>query len=181
VPFPRGIASEYAHSMRWIDVAFCLLILAAAAPACGDHHGNQWLRDGHAVSAAMKLKTRETIYRHTLSERYSGFEANGQRGYARVRVVVRVTNNSDHNVIVRECSGRAENARGQQLFNVEPFSGDYWTRVLAPGTGFGGPAGYSPRITPVVRGAAAIRGVDRVEASCLAYQWEGPVPPSPEE
>ena len=129
----------------------------------------------------MKLKTTETIYRHTLSERYAGYQANGEHGYARVRVVVRVTNDSDHNVIVRECSGRAEDARGHQLFDVEPFSGDYWARVLAPGAGFGGPMGYSPRITPVVRGAPAIRGVDRVEASCLAYRWEGPVPPPPED
>lgn len=180
MPFTCGIASEYAHSMRWIG-ALCLLVLAAAAPACGEHPGQQGSRADHAVSAAMKLKTRETIYRHTLSEKYAGYQANGQHGYARVRVVVRVTNTSDHNVIVRECSGRAENARGQQLFDVEPFSGDYWRRVLAPETGFGGPMGYSPRITPVVRGAATIRGVDHVETSCLAYQWEGAVPPPPED
>ena len=166
--------------MRWI-VALSLLTLATAVPACTEHAGHQGVRDDGAVSAAMKLKTRETIYRHTLSERYAGYEANGEHGYARVRMVVRVTNDSDHNVIVRECSGRAENARGQQLFNVEPFPGDSWALVLAPGTGFGGPMGYSPRITPVVRGAAAIRGVDRVEASCLAYRWEGPVPPPPED
>jgi hypothetical protein len=178
LPFTCGSTSEYAHPMRRIG-AFCLLILAVAAPACGEHSGHQGSRADHAVSAAMKLKTRETIYRHTLSEKYAGYQANGQHGYARVRVVVRVTNNSDHNLIVRECSGRAENARGQQLFSVEPFSGDYSTRVLAPGTGFGGPMGYSPRITPVVRGAAAIRSVDRFETSCLAYQWEGPVPPPP--
>ena len=130
--------------MRW-SVAFSLLTLATAVPACTEHAGHQGVRDDGAVSAAMKLKTRETIYRHTLSERYAGYEANGEHGYARVRMVVRFTNDSDHNVIVRECSGRAENARGQQLFNVEPFPGDSWALVLAPGTGFGGPMGYSPR------------------------------------
>jgi hypothetical protein len=162
-------------------VALSLLVLVNAVPACTEHGGHQGLRDDHAVTAAMKLKTRETIYRHTLSERYAGYRATGEHGYARVRVVIRVTNNSDHNVIVRECSGRAEDAWGQQLFYVEPFSGDYWARVLGPGTGFGGPMGYSPQITPIVRGAAAIRSVDRFETSCLAYQWEGPVPPPAED
>src|SRR5687767_6144068 len=72
IPFTCGIGSEYAHSMRWIGV-LCLVILAAAVPACGEHRGHRGLRDDHAVSAAMKLKTRETIYRHTLSERYAGY------------------------------------------------------------------------------------------------------------
>ena len=175
-----AVASHYAHShMRWIG-ALCLLVLAAAAPACGEQHGHRGSRDDHAVTVEMKLKRTETMYRHTLSERYARYQANGQHGYARVRVVVRVENKSDHNVIVRACSGRAEDGRGQPLFNVEPFSGDYSTRVLAPGIVFGGSMGYSPRITPVVPGAA-IRRVDRVEASCSAYQWEGSVPPPPED
>jgi hypothetical protein len=166
--------------MRWI-VAFPRLVLAFAVP--GVHRTCRPPRVARRSRGQRRhaLKTTETIYRHTLSERYAGYQANGEHGYTRVRVVVRVTNDSDHNVIVRECSGRAEDARGQQLFDVEPFSGDYWARVLAPGAGFGGPMGYSPRITPVVRGAAANRGVDRVEASCLAYRWEGPVPPPPED
>jgi hypothetical protein len=176
-PFDGDCQGLTLATMRWIG-ALCLT-LAAAVPACSEAQGHQGLRDDQAVGAAIKLKTRETVYRHTLSDTYTGYTANGQPGYARVRVVLRLTNDSDHNMIVRECSGRAVNAHGHQLFIVESLHGEYSRRVLASGTGYGGPMGYSPRITPTVRGGG-IRRVVRIEASCKAFRWEGAIPPSPE-
>jgi hypothetical protein len=157
--------------MRGVGVLGLLLVAAASTPACQHESepGDRGVREDSAVSVVVTQLASEPVHRHI---RHLGDAQPAT--YGLVRLAFSITNTSEENVVVGRCSGSALDAGGGTVYGFAPVHVIDDDILLRPGESRKG-VDYEPRIRPDVR-AAAIRTVDRLEATCAAYPWEGPPP-----
>ena len=158
--------------MRGVRVLGLLLVVAASIPACDDEPeqtGDRGVRDDSAVSVVVTQLTSEPVDR-----RIRHLSDNELGTYPPVRLAFSITNTSEENVVVGRCSGSALDVDGSTVYAFAPVHAIDDGILLRPGESREG-LDHKPRFRPDVQGAA-IRTVDRLEATCAAYPWEGPPP-----